>query len=87
MVISMAGLGVKKTKVLAGAPNGRTAFAKLLAQAVQEPLAPEPLYLDFADVDIATARYLRESVLQFQTSSGVSSGPTFTPSLPMQMRR
>lgn len=66
MVISMAGLGEKKTKVLAGAPNGRTAFAKLLAKAVQEPLAPEPLYLDFAEVDIATASYLRESVLQFR---------------------
>jgi hypothetical protein len=66
MIISMTGLGGKKTKVLAGAPNGRTAFAKLLAEAAQEPLAPEPLYLDFTDVDIATASYLRESVLQFR---------------------
>lgn len=66
MIISMASLGGKKTKVLAGAPNGRTAFAKLLAGAVQEPLAPEPLYLDFSEIDIATASYLRESVLQFR---------------------
>lgn len=66
MIISMTGLGGRKTKVLAGAPNGRAAFAKLLAEAVQEPLAPEPLYLDFRDVDIATASYLRESVLQFR---------------------
>ena len=61
MVVSMATVGGKKSKVLAGAPNGRAAFAKLLSEAVQEPLVPEPLYLDFADVDIATASYLRES--------------------------
>ena len=65
MVVSMATVG-KRSKVLAGAPNGRAAFAKLLSEAVQEPLVPEPLYLDFADVDIATASYLRESVMQFR---------------------
>jgi hypothetical protein len=66
MVVSMTTVGGKRSKVLAGAPNGRAAFAKLLSEAVQEPLVPEPLYLDFADVDIATASYLRESVLQFR---------------------
>ncbi len=66
MVVSMAGLLGRTTKVLAGAPSGRSAFAKLLVEAAQERLAPEPLYLDFADVDIATASYLRESVLQFR---------------------
>ncbi len=65
MVISMAAVG-KRSKVLAGAPSGRAAFARLLSEAVQEPLVPEPLYLDFAEVDIATASYLRESVLQFR---------------------
>ena len=66
MVISMSAVSGKRSKVLAGAPNGRAAFAKLLTEAVQEPLVPEPLYLDFADVNIATASYLRESVLQFR---------------------
>jgi hypothetical protein len=66
MVISMAAVGGKRSKVLAGAPNGRAAFAKLLSEAVQEPLVPEPLYLDFVEIDIATASYLRESVLQFR---------------------
>jgi hypothetical protein len=56
----------RKMHFLAGAPAGRQAFGALLAQTVQEPLSPEHLYLDFSDVEIATASYLRESVLHFR---------------------
>jgi hypothetical protein len=66
MVIAMASVVGKKSRSLAGAPSGRQAFAALLAQTVQEPLSPEPLYLDFSDVEIATASYLRESVVHFR---------------------
>jgi hypothetical protein len=66
MLISMASVGGKKHRFLAGAPAGRLAFGALLALTSQEPLSPEPLYLDFTDVEIATASYLRESVLHFR---------------------
>jgi hypothetical protein len=66
MLISMTSVGDKKSRNLAGVPAGRHAFGKLLALTVQEPLSPEPLYLDFSDIAIATASYLRESVLHFK---------------------
>ena len=51
------------TKVLAGALSGRRAYAKLLELTRQEPLEPDPVFLDFADVKVATASFLRETVL------------------------
>jgi len=48
--------------VLSGAINGRTAFAAMVRAIDQEPGTPNALYLDFADVTVATASYLRESV-------------------------
>jgi len=66
MVISMVSVGGKRSQSLAGATNGRRAFGALLALTVQEPLSPEPLFLDFNGVEIATASYLRESVLHFR---------------------
>ena len=48
--------------VLSGAINGRTAFAAMVKAIDQEPPTPTALYLDFADVGVATASYLRESV-------------------------
>ena len=52
--------------VLAGAPNGRRASAKMLEIASREPATVEPLYLDFAGIEIATASFLREAVLVFR---------------------
>jgi hypothetical protein len=49
--------------VLAGASNGKRVLAKLVALTVQEPLEPEPFFLDFVRIDLATASFLRESVL------------------------
>ena len=48
--------------VLSGAINGKTAFAAMVKSINQEPPTPTALYLDFADVVVATASYLRESV-------------------------
>jgi len=48
--------------VLAGAGNGKVAFASLIRHTTQEPQRPAPLFLDFKDVEVATASFLRESV-------------------------
>ena len=52
--------------VLAGAVTGRTVLARLLAETATEPDAPEPVYLDMKGVDVATASFLRESVIAFR---------------------
>lgn len=49
--------------VLAGALNGQKVHTKLLELTRQEPLEPDPVFLDFADVTVATASFLRETVL------------------------
>jgi hypothetical protein len=54
------------SEVLAGALNGKVALTRLLAAAMTEPALPEPLYLDFSGVEVATASFLRESVLSFR---------------------
>ena len=51
------------TAVLAGALSGRTILAQLLERAAVEPAAAEPLFLDFAGIEVATASFLRESAL------------------------
>jgi len=42
------------------------AFSALREKTAQEPLAAEILFLDFNDVQIATASFLRESVINFR---------------------
>jgi hypothetical protein len=64
MRINMKEVG--KRNVLAGALNGRAALGRLLERAAAEPSAPEPVFLDFEDVEVATASYLRESVVAFR---------------------
>jgi hypothetical protein len=49
--------------VLAGAINGKKLFPKLLSATMKEPDEPEPVFLDFSGIDVATASFLRESVL------------------------
>ncbi len=53
-------------EVLAGAVNGRKVFEKLLERTEKEPAVPEPLFLDFAGVNVATASFLRETVLAYR---------------------
>ncbi|MGH9351049.1 MAG: hypothetical protein ACRD2G_02640 [Terriglobia bacterium] len=53
-------------KVLAGAPNGQKVLMKLMEQTGREPAGPEPVFLDFSGVEVATASFLRESILAFR---------------------
>ncbi|HTT76978.1 MAG TPA: hypothetical protein VMF50_13500 [Candidatus Binataceae bacterium] len=51
---------------MAGALTGRKVLAKLVDRSSTEPERPEPVFLDFKEVDVATASFLRESVLAFR---------------------
>lgn len=60
MTCSMVFLG--GGHVLAGAINGKVCFAALVKEIKEESSTPAPLFLDFTDIQIATASFLRESV-------------------------
>src|SRR5882724_7589659 len=64
--IRMRDLEEGDSPVLAGAINGRKALARLLDRTAREPTAPETVFLDFDGVEVATASFLRESVLAFR---------------------
>lgn len=64
MQISMKEVG--QGNILAGAINGKAALGRLLEIVTVEPGTPQPLFLDFGAVDVATASYLRESVVAFR---------------------
>lgn len=51
--------------VLAGVPKGKQKLVWLLNK-IEEPPTPEVIFLDFQDVEVATASFLRESVLTFR---------------------
>lgn len=55
----------KGVTILAGSGPGNGLFAKMI-QRVGNPREPAPIFLDFADIEVATASYLRESVLAFR---------------------
>jgi hypothetical protein len=55
------------TTILSGAPSGRQLYARLVEAMPAEPLEPEPMFLNFDRIQVATASYLRESVLAFRT--------------------
>jgi hypothetical protein len=57
---------IGNANVLAGSLNGKSVLARLLEATMSEPAEPEPLFLDFTAVDVATASFLRESVLAFR---------------------
>lgn len=65
MKYEMAGPGTEP--ILAGAMNGRSAFAELVRAINDEPTIPTALLLDFKDVQVATASYLRESVFALKS--------------------
>src|ERR1700730_13078096 len=64
MRLDMRKIGGAET--LAGELNGKRTFGKMLAATVQEPFEPEPVFIDFVKVKVATASYLRESVLKLR---------------------
>ncbi len=53
-------------QTLAGALNGRKVLARLIELSGTEPSNPEPVFLDFSGVNVATASFLRESILAFR---------------------
>ena len=53
-------------RVLAGALSGKATLNKLLAESTSEPSDPEPVFLEFSGIEVATASFLRESVLAFR---------------------
>ncbi len=57
---------ISSAAVLAGAVNGRSALTRLLVKTAAEPQQPEAVFLDFSGIEVATASYLRESVLAFR---------------------
>jgi hypothetical protein len=66
VIISMSSVTGRREHNLAGSPNGMRAFSALREKTAQEPLVAEILFLDFKDVQIATASFLRESVINFR---------------------
>jgi len=57
---------VGKSDILAGALSGKATFARLMALVAGEPANPETLFLDFKEIEVATASFLRESVVSFR---------------------
>lgn len=55
-------------RVLAGAITGRKVFAKLLEYTSRKPPTPEPLFLDFSGIEVATASFLRETILALRNT-------------------
>lgn len=53
--------------VCAGAQPGRQLLNKFISACSESPAAAEPVFIDFRSVDIATASFLRESVLALCT--------------------
>jgi hypothetical protein len=54
---------IAQTDVLAGALNGKSVLMRLLEATLSEPAEPEPLLVDFSGIAVATASFLRESIL------------------------
>ncbi|SMH62823.1 hypothetical protein [Azospirillum agricola] len=54
------------SSVLAGALNGRAMLNRLLDATSAEAAKPIPIFLDFSGIEVATASFLRESILAFR---------------------
>ncbi len=57
------------SSVLAGARAGRAMLGRLLERVGKDPQEPELVLLDFNGVDVATASFLRESVVEFRNAA------------------
>ncbi len=53
---------VSDSPVLAGVVNGKIAFAEIIKIIPEGPATPQPVFLDFGSVNVATASYIRECV-------------------------
>ena len=52
-------------QVLAGLPRGQQLYNKLISR-LPRAIVPQPLFLDFRDVGLATSSYLREGILKLK---------------------
>jgi hypothetical protein len=66
MRILMSELADGDGRVLAGALHGRKVFGRMIERISEEHDTPEPVFLDFGRVDVATASFLRETVLAYR---------------------
>ena len=55
-----------QSDILAGTLTGRKTLGALLERIGSEPEKPELVYLDFKGIEVATASFLRECVLEFR---------------------
>ena len=53
-------------EILAGSLTGRQMLGFLLEQIDGEPESPEPIFLDFKGIEVATASFLRECILELR---------------------
>lgn len=58
---------ISDSVVLAGAVNGKVAFSDMIKSVPDATVTPQPLFLDFGGIDVATASYLRESVFALKS--------------------
>lgn len=68
MRIRMQELVEENSTVLSGSLKGRQTFALLLDRVDWEAGGPEIIYLDFLGIEVATASFLRECILEFRDS-------------------
>lgn len=57
-------IDIADNEILAGALTGRRILGLLMEQVDGELETPEPVYLDFQGIEIATASFLRECILE-----------------------
>lgn len=65
-VVRTSLLQISDSPVLAGAVNGKIAFAEMIKGIPDDSVVPQPLFLDFGGIDVATASYIRESVFSLK---------------------
>ena len=63
MTIRLLNLG--EGPILAGSLTGRKVLGQLIEGLGDDPAEPESVYIDFAGIEVATASFLREAVLEF----------------------
>jgi len=67
IIVRISLMQISDSPVLAGAFNGKIAFAEMIKAISDEGVVPQPLFLDFVGIEVATASYLRESVFALKT--------------------
>lgn len=60
-------LSADQEPVLAGALNGKFAFSLMIQGIKGNPVSATPLFIDFQNVQVATASFLRESVFSLKS--------------------